>query len=255
MRFATLGSGSAGNATLVEHDGTAILVDCGLSVRQVERRAAAIDFDIGTVSALFITHEHDDHIAGAAAFSRRTGVPVHVTRGTGIAAAARLEGVAAIEVFSPGQALQVGALSVHPIIVPHDAREPCQFVIAGGRRRLGILTDVGRVTTHLERSYDGLDGLILEFNHDPAMLAESPYPAVLKRRIGGEYGHLSNTQAESLLNRVDLNRLQHFVAAHLSEKTNTPEHVATCLARCLPQHVRHHIADQAAGSPWCEISA
>lgn len=253
MRFAILGSGSAGNATLVQHNDSVVLIDCGLSARQVEKRSAAIGFDIAAIDALLITHEHDDHVAGAATLAKRAGASVFASAGTQIAARDRLSGISQIETLSPGQALSIGELSIAPIIVPHDAREPCQFVLEGGGRKLGVLTDVGQVTPHLEHHYSALDGLILEFNHDPDLLATSAYPASLKQRIGGDYGHLSNRQAEGLLRSLDLSALQFFVAAHLSEKTNSPERVADCLARVLPSHVGSHIAEQSAASPWWEL--
>lgn len=253
MRFATLGSGSAGNATIVEHKGSAVLIDCGLSARQAQLRADAIDFDLGSLDALLITHEHDDHVAGAAALARRYGIPVFGTAGTLAAAERRLGGIASFEVISPETNLSIGALNIEPVIVPHDAREPCQFILSGGSKRLGILTDVGQITAHLTRSYCGLNGLVLEFNHDPELLATSPYPTSLKRRIGGDYGHLSNAQAEDLLQTLDLSALEYFTAAHLSEKTNTPAHVASCLDRCLSSKVVQHIADQGQASPWSDL--
>ncbi|MEQ8660281.1 MAG: MBL fold metallo-hydrolase [Gammaproteobacteria bacterium] len=255
MRYATLASGSGGNATLIEHAGRALLVDCGPSARTVAARIAELDFDPARVDAILVTHEHDDHVGSAAALARRHDIPVHVTAGTARAAAARLAGVARLVPLTPGQTFTLGPFAILPVIVPHDAREPCQFVIAAGGRRFGILTDLGQPTAHVEHHYRALDGLMLEFNHEPELLARSPYPRSLQQRIGGDYGHLSNGQASTLLARLEPQSLVSFTAAHLSEKTNTPAHVAACLATCLPAAVPRHIARQDAVSPWFALDA
>lgn len=253
MRYATLASGSGGNATLVEHDGHALLIDCGPSARTIAARSAALDFEVERIDAVLITHEHDDHVGGAAALSRRHDLPVYLSGGTARAAAARLDGRARLRPLTPERAFRLGPFDIVPVIVPHDAREPCQFVIAAGGRRLGILTDLGQPTAHVEQHYRALDALVLEFNHEPDLLAQSAYPRSLRARIGGHYGHLSNAQASALLGRLEPSSLVSFTAAHLSEKTNTPAHVAACLARCLPPDVPRHIAQQDAPSPWFEI--
>jgi phosphoribosyl 1,2-cyclic phosphodiesterase len=255
MRFTTLGSGSAGNATLIQHGATAVLIDCGLSAREAARRATSVGFDISQIDAILLTHEHDDHVAGAGALARRTGAAVFASAGTRSAAQDRLSGIADVQIFSPERGFALGALDIAPVIVPHDAREPCQFVLTGGGLRLGVLTDLGQPTTHLARHFRDLDGLILEFNHDSDLLAASRYPHALKNRIGGDYGHLSNQQAQQLLAQLELGGLQHFVAAHLSENTNTPALVEARLQRSLPDSISWHIASQSEASPWFELAA
>lgn len=255
MRFATLGSGSAGNAVLIEHAGTALLIDCGLSWRQVERRAARLDFDLTTLHAVLVTHEHDDHVSGVAMVARRLGIPVYLSGGTRQAAGGSLVGLHCVREVLPEHPFELGPFSILPLIVPHDAREPCQFVVTAGGLRLGVLTDVGRTTPHLVRHFSALDGLLLEFNHEPALLAASVYPASLKARIAGPFGHLSNDQAEHFLGELDRRRLRWVLAAHLSEKTNTPAAVNTCLERSLPRHVQRAIAMQAEASAWCVLQA
>ena len=250
MRYATLASGSGGNATLVEHDGHGLLVDCGPSTRTLLARMGELGFDPTRLDAVLITHEHDDHIGSAASLARRLDLPVHLSAGTARATRDRFDAHAALMPLTPGRALRVGPFGVLPVIVPHDAREPCQFVITAGARRLGILTDLGQPTPHVEHHYRALDGLVLEFNHDPELLARSPYPRSLQARIGGAYGHLSNQQASALLSRLEPQSLVGFTAAHLSEKTNSPAHVAACLEDCLPAGVPRHIAQQDAASPW-----
>jgi phosphoribosyl 1,2-cyclic phosphodiesterase len=226
-----------------------------LSVRQIEQRSETLDFDPASLTALLVTHEHDDHISGVAALARRFRIPVHLSAGTRRAACARLAMLPCVHEFCPGVPFDVGPFTVLPVIVPHDASEPCQFIIATGDSRLGVLTDLGQLTPHLERHFIRLDALHLEFNHDPTMLERSAYPPGLRARIAGSYGHLSNTQAEELLRRIDKHRLRWVTAAHLSEKTNTPAHVQACLERVLPAHVEHHITTQSLASPWFDLGA
>ncbi len=255
MRFSVLGSGSAGNATVVVHDGQGLLIDCGLTVRQLERRLGLINFAPSSLSAIVLTHEHDDHIAGAAALSRKYRIPILTSHGTQMAAAERLVNVYGIDYLVPDRSIEFGAFTISAVLVPHDAREPCQFVLDDGESRLGILTDLGQVTPHLLRKFTDLDALVLEFNHCLALLADSVYPPYLRNRIAGPYGHLSNGQAAALLDQLDLSRLHTLVAAHLSEKTNDPALVAACLRERVPAHTCWFIANQYEPLPWCEVGA
>lgn len=254
MRFATLGSGSAGNATIVAAGGHALLVDCGLSTRQVERRLETLEWDPSSVAAIVLTHEHDDHVGGAATFSAKYGIPVYLTPGTRRGAGDRLNRASTLVEFAPESEIRIREFTLAPAIVPHDACEPCQFVVSSGEYRLGILTDVGSITPHLLRHFEGLDALVLEFNHDRELLANGPYPAGLRARIAGPYGHLSNNQADDLLARLDTRRLRHIVAAHLSEKTNTPALVEALLEERVPAHVSRAIAMQHAPTPWYDLT-
>ncbi len=249
MRFASLGSGSHGNATLVEVGTTRLMIDCGFSCKETEKRLGRLDVAPDSIDAILVTHEHSDHIAGVARYSRRFATPVWMTPGT----EAMHQGgeVAELNVFSSHQSFRIGDIDIQPFPVPHDAREPCQFVFSEGRRRLGLLTDVGSITRHIIDALNGLDAFILEFNHDPDMLAAGPYPPGLKARVGGDFGHLSNHQAEELLGSIDLCQLKVLVAAHLSEKNNHPElargHVEDGLNGC---GAEFHLADQSVGIPW-----
>jgi len=222
FRFASLGSGSRGNATLVEAGSTSVLIDCGFAARELVTRCQILDFDPGALSAILVTHEHGDHMRGVGALARRFGIPVWMTHGTW--RAADFGAIASLNLFS-GHAgeFAVGELRVRPVPVPHDAREPIQYVFAFGDLRLGLLTDLGSITPRVLESFDGVDALLLECNHDPDMLATGPYPASLRARVGGHYGHLNNGQAADFLRRIDHRRLRHLVAAHLSEKNNSPE--------------------------------
>ncbi len=220
MRFALLGSGSRGNAMVVEQGRTRLLIDCGFPVHEVERRLGRLGIGAESLSAILVTHEHSDHIQGAGALARRYKLPLWMTHGTAVR---KHPGkVPVLHELNPHADFTLGELQVHPFPVPHDAREPCQFVFSDGRHRLGLVTDLGHVTAHVLAQLEGCDALVLETNHDAQMLAQGPYPPSLKARVAGRLGHLSNAQAAELLGQLELGRLQHLVAAHLSEQNNTP---------------------------------
>lgn len=222
MRFASLGSGSRGNALLVETGNTRVLIDAGFGPREISRRLGRLNLAGDDIDAVVVTHEHSDHIGGVFACARRFGWTVLLTHGT--LAACRDDGAGArITIIDSHEPFPVGDIRVHPFPVPHDAREPVQFVLTDGERRLGVLTDAGHVTSHMVAMLDGCDALVLECNHDSEMLDQGNYPPALKRRIGGPWGHLDNAAAASLLSRIEGSRLRHVVAAHLSEENNRPE--------------------------------
>ncbi|MDH5786621.1 MAG: MBL fold metallo-hydrolase [Chromatiales bacterium] len=254
MRFALLGSGSRGNATLVVKGKTALLIDCGFSARELEMRLGRLGLSSSQLSAIVVTHEHNDHIGGVGAVARRHRLPVWLSHGSYRAAEKRLGELPARHTLNCHEPFAVGELMLQPYPVPHDAREPCQFVVGDGAKRLGILTDAGRSTQHIESCLDNCDALILECNHDTQMLAEGPYPPALQARVGGALGHLSNDQSAEMLGRIDTGRLQHLVAAHISEKNNRPELAARALSGalgCEPGWIA--LAGQDNGLDWREI--
>ncbi len=254
MRLGVLGSGSKGNGTLVADEKTSLLVDCGFSVRNCAARAAALNFNPQSINAILISHEHDDHLRGATTLARRFDIPIYATRGTQYAARERWPEAERWLTFSPHTPFQIGSFRVEPIAVPHDAREPCQFVIANDNFRVGLLTDLGEVTTHIRSSYRDCDALLLEFNHDPSLLSESRYPEPVRRRIQSNYGHLSNAQACALIAELRrARRLQHVVAVHLSQQTNLPRIVAEALAGTDPA-LSWDIASQDNVLPWVSLS-
>jgi phosphoribosyl 1,2-cyclic phosphodiesterase len=222
FRFASLGSGSRGNATLVEAGSTRVLVDCGFPAREFVARCDALAFDPCSLDALLVTHEHGDHMRGIGAVARRFGVPVWMTHGTW---RARDYGtIAQLNLFGGhAGAFRIGQLEIMPVPVPHDACEPTQYVFSHDGHRFGLLTDLGSITPRIVEAFSDLDALLLECNHDTAMLANGPYPMSLQARVGGQFGHLNNAQAAGFLAAIDQPRLQHLVAGHLSEKNNCPD--------------------------------
>ena len=254
MRFASLGSGSEGNGLVVEADGTTILIDCGFGIRETTARLARLGLAPSGLAAILVTHEHTDHVGGVPAFAARHGIPVWATFGTLAAVSERFEGMAKVYGFDSHESFAIGALEVAPIPVPHDAREPVQYVIGNGAHRVGVLTDLGVSTPHVEASLDGCNALVLECNHDATMLANGDYPYPLKRRIAGRLGHLDNEAAAGLLGRIDTSKLAHLLAAHLSRQNNTPDLARAALAGalgCEPEWIG--VADQATGFDWREI--
>lgn len=249
-----LGSGSRGNGLLIECGATRVLVDCGFPVKETERRLLRLGIEPGSLAAVVLTHEHSDHASGADRYARRHGVPLWLTFGTGQALGLEAEAGNNIRYFETGARFEIGDIGLQSYPVPHDAREPCQFVFTNGARRLGLLTDAGHVTPHMTATLQGCDALILECNHEPDLLRDSDYPPSVKARIGGSHGHLANDAAAVLLASLDTARLQHVVAAHLSEKNNTPWLARAALGGALggaPERVT--VAGQDSGLPWREL--
>jgi phosphoribosyl 1,2-cyclic phosphodiesterase len=251
FRFAVLASGSQGNATLIECGATRLLLDCGLTLEQTERRLARLGVAGETLMAILITHEHADHVRSLVPLARRYKLPVWLTAGTAKALDGALKRLPGTKILCAGEAFALGDLKIEPFAVPHDACEPVQFVFSDGHRRLGVLTDAGAVPDGLRRALDGCDALILECNHDRTLLEQGPYPAFLKARIAGPHGHLDNETAAALLAGLDQRRLRHVVAAHLSPVNNRPALARRALAAALgasPAEVE--VADAENGLPW-----
>ena len=254
LRFSSLGSGSEGNALLVQVAGTLVMMDCGFGLAETEARLGRAGATPSDLDAILVTHEHSDHIGGVARFARRHGIPVWLTHGT---AKVLTEGAlppALRRYVDPHARFEVGDIQVMPYFVPHDAYEPVQYVFSDGNARLGVLTDTGSITAHIQQTLSGCDALVLECNHDLDMLLNGPYPVSLKRRVAGKFGHLDNMTAASLLSVIDCGKLKHVIAAHLSRQNNLPALATAALAgalSCASDWVG--IADQAEGFSWREI--
>jgi len=251
MRFASLGSGSEGNGLVVEVGSTRLLLDCGFSIAETVRRLERLGLQPDMLDAVLVTHEHEDHVGGVSRFASRYDLPVYLTHGTRTASFNGNGDFADSVLIDSHDPFSIRDIEIFPYPVPHDAREPTQFVFSDGQSRLGVLTDAGSSTPHIEEMLSGLDGLVIECNHDPEMLANSAYPERLKARIGGRLGHLGNAQAAQILSRIDTQNLQHVIAAHLSQKNNRPELAAAALSgalNCARDWIG--IASQAEGFDW-----
>ncbi|MEZ5653846.1 MAG: MBL fold metallo-hydrolase [Burkholderiaceae bacterium] len=256
MRFASLGSGSEGNGLLVAardgHRERVLLIDCGFGPRRARERLSGLGVDANDLAAILVTHEHADHIAGVFKLALAHRLPVYLSHGTLHAARVPDEARELLRLITADDRFEVDGMQVHAVPVPHDAREPVQYVVDDGRNRLGVLTDLGHGSPYVERAFASLDALVLECNHDPGLLAANPrYPPMLKRRIGGPFGHLANAAAADLLARLEPRRLKRLVAAHLSAHNNRPELARAALACVLGCGEREiEVADQADGLNW-----
>ncbi len=252
MRVGSLGSGSNGNGTIVQAGATTLLVDLGFTLKETERRLRRLSLDPSQIAAVFVTHEHADHVHGVAPFARKYDVPVYLSHGTLDACAFGL--MPSVNIVSGHDACQVGAFRIEPVTVPHDAREPLQYVLSNEAFRVGILTDLGHITPHVAERYADCDALMLECNHDVGMLTRGPYPYTLKQRVGGLMGHLNNEQAAFLLSKVDRSRLRHLVISHISEQNNLPDIARRVVSGALGDWAGSLlIAEQEAGLGWIDL--
>jgi len=256
MRFASLGSGSAGNALVVEVGRSRVMLDCGFSIKETSLRLARLNLVPDDLTGIVITHEHDDHAGGAFKFAAKHQIPVWLTYGTLKMAARYLPSQHDLElnVVDSHCAFSIADINIQPFPVPHDAREPIQCTFSDGDNTLGVLTDVGRITPYIEEKLSGCKALVLECNHDARLLQAGPYSWTLKQRVGGDLGHLENSISAELLAKLDNRQLQHILAAHLSAKNNTPELAKSALAKALDCEVDWiGVADQSQGFDWRAI--
>ena len=250
MRFTSLGSGSAGNALVVESGGTRVMMDCGFSIADTKARLERVGLAPSDITAVVVTHEHDDHMGGVARFAKRYAIPVYLTRGTAQWLPPDFPPVLAhcIESHEP---FVVNELAVDPFPVPHDAREPVQFVFSDGDARLGVVTDLGTITQHVVEKLSGCHALVIECNHDLDMLMAGPYPDNIKRRVSGRFGHLCNADAARLVAALDCAKLRHLIAAHLSQQNNKPALAVAALAQALGcEEGWVGVAEQEVGFAW-----
>jgi len=257
VRFASLGSGSEGNALLISTSSgstqTTVMLDCGFGLRETETRLQRHGLSPSSLHGIIVTHEHHDHIAGVFKFARRHRVPVWLSHGTWQAAKDKCDEVT-LNICRDGEAFAIGDLEILPYTVPHDAREPLQYLARDQRFTLGVLTDAGHATPHMITTLSGCDALLLECNHDVGMLEQSHYPPSLKQRVGGQLGHLSNDTAAEILGAIDQSRLRKVVGAHLSQHNNTPALAAQALRKGLKNSdAQVMLACQQAGFDWIDL--
>jgi phosphoribosyl 1,2-cyclic phosphodiesterase len=258
LRFRVLGSGSAGNATLVEGGGARVLLDAGLGPRQLAERLQSAGVDPAEIDAVFVSHEHGDHARGAAAFSARFGVPLAGTRGTFVAAGFAEAKLAAYETITAGASRSLGRMVVRTLPVPHDAAAPLAFVVSCGEASIGHATDLGHLGRRLVEAMGGCDALLVESNYDPAMLRDGPYPWSLKERILGPLGHLANGDVGRLLEKGLGPHCRRVVLAHLSRKNNHPELALQAAEEALARARRADVHVSLAapeGTGWISVTA
>ena len=252
LKITSLGSGSKGNSTLVQYKSTNILVDSGFSCKELESRLSSRGILPQQVNAVLVTHEHSDHFKGVPAFANKFKIPAWMSKGTSLhPSVAKLK---SINLFNSHVAFKLGDIDVEPVLVPHDSREACQFVLTADEWRMGILTDLGHITPFIVEKFQQLDALMIEFNHDKTMLLQGKYPAKLKSRVGGPLGHLSNEQAEKFLLDYQCPRLKLICAMHLSEENNCPQLVRSILEELTEDlNTEFVLADQNDGFDWIEL--
>jgi phosphoribosyl 1,2-cyclic phosphodiesterase len=233
MKVCVLGSGSRGNCTLVESGDTTILIDAGFSGKEIRRRLQLIGRQVESITAVLVTHEHNDHVSGAGILSRQAQVPLYANSATYLATESRLGKLSALCEFGTGEQFTLDDLQVHPFAISHDTVDPVGFVISDGTHSFGYCTDTGKITTLIEHHLKGCDALVLESNHDPKMLREGPYPLYLQQRVRSNKGHLANEDAGRFLHKIASSGLRHVILAHLSETNNLPELALQCAKKSL----------------------
>ncbi|MEN9724917.1 MAG: hypothetical protein RLZZ98_426 [Pseudomonadota bacterium] len=255
MQFASIGSGSAGNGLVVKEKNTRLLLDCGFGLKDAIERLARINLLPEQLTGILITHEHEDHAGGVFKLAKKYQLSVWMTHGTHRMLERTLPNESVhVHIIDSHTEFSIDDIQITPFPVPHDAREPVQYVFSNGDKRLGVLTDTGCSTPHIEAMLSGCHALVLECNHDLNMLMNGAYPHSLKQRVSSRLGHLDNLSAAKILSKIDTSNLQHIVAAHLSEKNNTPSLAVKALSnslQCAENWIG--IASQELGFDWREI--
>jgi len=258
MRFAVLGSGSGGNSALVECGGIRLLIDAGLSAKQLNLRLAQLDIDPSSLAGILLTHEHGDHVKGLKIFLKQHPLPVFATALT--AKVVRQSGVDEVtwKTFDSSQTFTIGNVEVRSFTIQHDAVDPVGFVIGHASRRLGFVSDAGHVTRSMTDCLRDLHGLYVEANYDDGLLeADKKRPWPIKQRISSRHGHLSNDQVTGLIREIAHAELCRVVLGHLSADCNNPDLILALLRNCLTElghpHVGLHCACQHEVTPWFEM--
>jgi phosphoribosyl 1,2-cyclic phosphodiesterase len=258
LRLAVLGSGSKGNAVVVEAGGRRLLIDAGFSFRELRKRLERVGLGVEDVDAVVLTHEHGDHVRGLARFCKKRPVPVYATAGTAAELGLRPEAAARLRTFRSGVPFEAAGFVVELFTVPHDAREPVGVVVEdpGGGGRVGLVADLGCRSRLAWSRLAGVHALLLETNHDLEMLRNGPYPWPLKQRVAGRHGHLSNAEAAQGLGELNHDGLAHVVLYHLSQVNNLPALAAAAVGEELAR-LRSRAAMTVSGqddpTPWLTV--
>ncbi len=249
LAYCSLGSGSKGNATLIQYDDTILMIDCGFSVKETTKRLEHKGLKPEQISAILVTHEHADHIAGVARLSNRYSIPVWLSKGTSFHKSC--DKIEQLNVFNSHSPFDIGPINIQPVPVPHDAREAIQFIFIADKYKLGLLTDLGVITPHILTCYKNCQSLLLEFNYDSQMLSQGRYPYGLKQRVAGDLGHLSNQQSIDFLKQIDRDVLKHLVIMHISQENNRQDIVSELVQSELNfDQVKVEYAEQNNGFDW-----
>jgi len=253
MRFCVLGSGSRGNATYLESGGTGILIDAGMSGRELQKRLATIGVELSAIHAILVTHEHNDHVQSVGVLSRRAKIPVYANPATFSAASKTINRLLSYNEFETGSPFHCRNLEIHPFSISHDTEDPVGFRISDGGVSFGYCTDTGKVSRLMLQRLASCQALVLESNHDIEMLQNGTYPPYLKQRIRSSQGHLDNVEAAAFLQELVHEKLQHVVLAHLSEENNNPEIAFHAAAEALHnnQHGRERAVRISVASQGC----
>ncbi len=255
MQFAVVGSGSKGNCSLVKTATSLVMVDCGFALRETVKRLAELNVQPEQLDAILVTHEHSDHIAGVAKLANKYQIPIYLTHGTQhYFIKKNIKLIAKLNFLQLETPFNIGDLSILPVPVPHDAKEPCQFVFQHQNKKLGVLSDLGHISSTVSDAYQDCDTLFIECNHDKTMLANGPYPAMLKQRVSGAWGHLSNCQTVAFVKSLRDKGLQQLLVGHISEKNNADDLVKQSLLEIDFLNTELILAPQHTVQPWVAVA-
>jgi phosphoribosyl 1,2-cyclic phosphodiesterase len=255
VRFASLGSGSKGNSTLIETEYGCLMIDCGFSTKETIKRLDRLGKSPQDILAILVTHEHSDHWKGVLPFASKFSIDIYATAGCYRAVNVIPSLSKRYRVICSHNSFMINNVNVLPIPVPHDASEPVQYIISCDQNRLGILTDVGNITPYIIKQYNECTGLLVEANHDVALLEAGDYPKFLKDRVAGHWGHLNNHQTASLLNSINQDSIKKLVIGHISENNNNSVRVKEAIEGVFLCPEKIIYANQNEGFDWVYLSS
>jgi len=254
VKFASLGSGSKGNATIIDTENGCLMIDCGFSIKETTRRLERVGKSPQDISAILVTHEHSDHWKGVLPFASKFSIDVYATAGCYRAVNVSPTTSKLLKVICSHSGFMINNVHVLPIPVPHDANEPVQYIFSYDQYRLGILTDVGNITPYIVEQYNNCSGLLVEANHDVELLQAGAYPKFLKDRVAGQWGHLNNHQTASLLGAINQQSIQKLVIGHISESNNNSFRVKQVIEEVFTDAEKIIYANQNEGFDWMYLS-